>query len=99
MSDEVEAINMIWKAGLLVIGVGGTVVSFFTKRVINDVDYLKKSDADCRLDLANFKTEVAKDYAKRESTQQSLARIHDKMESGFDTLHKDVKSILTIMKK
>lgn len=89
--------DFFYRIGMSVMGVAGLIIAFFTKRVVMDVDNLKKSDADCKLDLAEFKTRVATDYADKRSTQASLARIHDKMEDGFGTLHQDIKSILTAM--
>lgn len=94
MSDEVEAVGILWKAGLSIMGIGGLIIAFFTQRIIGDVDYLKKSDVDAKLDLANFKTEVAKDYAKDQSVQQSLARIHDRLDDGFGELRNDIKALL-----
>jgi hypothetical protein len=41
---------------------------------------LEQNDADCQLGLANFKTEVANNYAKDATMQSSLARIHDRLD-------------------
>lgn len=93
--DDPVVVMFLKNAWILICGVFG----WMGRGMYADIKNLQKSDADCKLDLANFKAEVANDYAKQETTQSSLARIHDKMESGFDTLHKDIKTILTTMKR
>src|SRR4051794_40996513 len=55
----------------------------------------------CTLELANFKTEVAKDYAKDATVQQSLGRIHERiddlgkvMQDGFKDMGDDIKTLI-----
>lgn len=93
--DDSLVLIMLKNAWIIILGVFGWV----GRGMHADIKDLRRSDADCKLELANFKAEVAKDYAKQETTQASLARIHDKMEEGFGELHKDIKNILTIMKR
>lgn len=99
MSDEVLAVGIAWKILGLIGGTGLAIIGFFTKRVIADVDKLKAGNSDCKLDLANFKTEVANNYAKDASVQASLARIHDRMEMAFTEIRTDIKKILMEVKK
>lgn len=99
MSDETEAIGILWKAGVAVMGIGGMIISFFTKRVVTDVDNLKRSESECKLDIANFRAEVARDYAKDASVQSSLSRIHDRLDDLGNELGRDIKTILTTMKR
>ena len=70
-----------------------SIVGFFTKRVIQDVDKMKQAHSDCKLDLANskldlanFKTEVSDNYVK----QNTLERLHDRI----DEVQRDIKTIL-----
>lgn len=65
-------------------------LTWLGKGVYNDVKELKSHQQDCKLDLANFKTEVSKEYSKETSTQASLARIHDQIEKMGDKF--DVKA-------
>lgn len=98
MSEEAEAIGMLWKAGIGIMGMGGAIIGFFTRRVVSDVDQLKKSDAQCKLDLANFKTEVAKDYSKDVNIQASLKRVYEVMEHGFSEQREYFKDMLDMRK-
>lgn len=96
MSEEAAAKAglELWQVVITMFG-GGSLLSWLGRRTINrvdtdierlggDVKALQKSDSDCKLDLANFKTEVAKEYAKDTTMQQSLARIHEKIEKLAD---------------
>lgn len=97
MSDEVQVIGILWKAGLAVMGIGGVIIGFFTKRAIKEVDNLsenvkklEKSEAACKLDIANFRTEVSdykthvsENYAKDATIQHSLERVYAVMAQGF----------------
>ncbi len=86
--------NILWKALLGLLAVVTAMISFASKKLIGDVEALKKSDAECKLDLANFKTEVATNYAKDATVQSSLSRIHDRIDSISD----DIKQILQRVK-
>ncbi len=81
------------------------VIAFFTKRVVSDVTELKKDSADCKLNLANYKTEVSNTYSKETSTQASLSRIHDRMDkigedfqSGLHEIRADIKALIAKVK-
>lgn len=64
-----------------------------------DLEYLKKSDSDCKLDLANFRTEVARDYSKDVNIQASLKRVYEVMEHGFSEQREYFKDMLHIKEK
>jgi hypothetical protein len=51
---------------------------------------------DNALDLANFRTDAAKDFAKEVNVQASLARIHDTMEKGFTEIRTDIKQLIRL---
>ena len=98
------------------VGAGGAFVMWLLNRSVNQMDdAIKGHDqkleahgrqhADCSLELANFKTEVAKEYAKEATIQQSLSRIHERMDEGnrdtqahFKELRDDIKQILQKVK-
>lgn len=97
MSEEVEAMGILWKAGLGIMGVIGWLMNRSIKRLDKDIeshssklDDHDKQHAHCTLELANFKTEVAKEYAKDVTVQQSLGRIHDRI----DDVATDIKTLL-----
>lgn len=80
-------------ADWLIKGVMGglmAIIAFFTKQVVNDVNRLKEMQQSDKLDLANYKTEVANNYATQNSVQQSLSRIHDRI----DDMSGDIKKLL-----
>lgn len=101
MSDDLAAVGTAWKILGIIMGGGMAVIGFFTRRAIGEVDGLKDSverlsdnDKECKLDLANFRTEVATTYAKEASVQLSLARIHDRLEAGFEEIRADIKMLI-----
>jgi hypothetical protein len=69
------------------------IIAFFTKQVVADVSKLKEQHKDCQIDLANFKTQVANEYAKETTVQQSLTRIHDRIDY-LTTVAVDIKNFL-----
>lgn len=83
------------------IGFGAAAIGYLMNRSINrlDMDLSKHGDrlddhdkqhTHCTLELSQFKTEVATNYAKDITVQQSLARIHDRI----DDVASDIKTIL-----
>lgn len=56
------------------------VIGFFTKRVVDDVAELKKEGSECKVNLANLRAEVARDYAREVNVQSSLNRIHERLD-------------------
>lgn len=71
----------------------------------SDIRGLQTEHASCKLDLANFKTEVALNYSKEVNTQSSLGRIHDRldtmsetMDTKFDNIQTDLKTIISKVK-
>lgn len=65
-------------------------ISFFGIRTINKLDDVDNRTTQNNLDLERFKTEAANTYSKEASTQQSLARIHDRI----DEVGTDIKALL-----
>lgn len=61
-----------------------------THHVAEEVAELKRDSAECKVSLANFKAEVAKEYAKEVTLQASLARIHERI----DRLPKEIIDLL-----
>jgi hypothetical protein len=66
-------------------------LTWLGKGVFNDVQTLKKTDGLCKLELANFKTDVANTYSKDISVQYSLARIHDRLDSSQESTEENFK--------
>lgn len=62
------------------------------------LEHHSEQHAHCTLELSNFKTHVSENYAKETNMQQSLARIHDRIDTGFEELRTDIKTILTKIK-
>jgi hypothetical protein len=105
--DDVETAKGLW--GLLISG-AMFVLGLSAKRTLGRVDKIEARGNENHDDLKDFKTEVAKDYAKEASMQLSLARIHDRMDDMVDKatvlklsndigqlrteLQSDIKSIL-----
>lgn len=95
----------IWiLVGLVSVGCG--MICFLMNRAINRLDkdremHSAKLDEhgdlhkECALSLANFKAEVAGNYAKEITMQQSLARIHDRLDHGFEELRGDIKNLMS----
>ena len=67
-----------------------SVIGFFTKRVCDDVKELKKDGKECAVALANFKADVARDYAREVNVQASLNRIHERI----DRLPKEIVDVI-----
>lgn len=89
-----------------IIGAGGLIISYLMNRSIKRIDEDMRDHKDAlkdhdkrhsrsELDLSEFKTHVASNYAKEETMQLSLGRIHDKMEQGFSEIRSDIKTLLT----
>ncbi len=66
-------------------------IGWIGKGMWTDVKELKKDSSDCALRLEMFKTHVSEHYAKDASVQQSLARIHDRMDSGFKEIREALR--------
>jgi hypothetical protein len=102
MEADPDIVGWSWKIGFLsALGL----LRFFTKREINKVDEgfrdMKTRVANAEeknhaneLNLSNFKTHVSETYAKEATMQQSLARIHDRMDEGFTELREDIKNLI-----
>lgn len=91
MTDDPSVIDWLFKAfATACMGI----IAFFTKRVVNDVAELQRNSAKCEVDLANYKTHVSDNYAKETTMQQSLSRIHDRI----DDMATDIKTIISKVK-
>lgn len=75
--DDSLLIIALKNAWILIMGVFG----WIGRGMHADIKALQKSDADCKLDLAEFKAKVATDYTDKQTMQSSLARIHDRLDN------------------
>lgn len=86
--------GLLWRAleavGALLLAIGGWIMSILH----SDVKSLKESQGACEIELQKFKTDVANTYAKEATMQQSLGRIHDRI----DDVANDIKQILQRVK-
>jgi hypothetical protein len=115
MSDEIPSDIVAWVIGgfsTLSLAVSAFLMKRVVARLDDDLDAHEerlnahdKQHNHCTLELANFKTEVAKDYAKDASVQQSLARIHERIDlvdsnvgKGFSELREDIKKLIGMVK-
>lgn len=83
------------------LGISIMIIGFFTKRTVEDVDDLRLRTHKNELDLANYKTEAATTFAKDQTIQSSLSRIHERIDEGnqlnenkLKEIRDDVKSLL-----
>lgn len=77
MTDDASSLQFLFTTFVTVCM---AIIGFFTKRVIDDVKELKQDSKQCALNLANFKADVAKDYAREVNVQASLNRIHERLD-------------------
>ena len=103
MSAETETVH--WLMHAILVSYAG-VITWLGKGVYSDVEKLKNNSHNCTLDLANFRTAVANNYVKEESMQNSLARVHDRIDeanksadSNFRDLRSDISEIKNILIK
>jgi len=96
--DDSIVIILLKNAWILICGVFG----WIGRGMYSDIRNLQKSDADCKLDLANFKTHVSESHptkndlnAARMETKDSVDRLH----SRLDSVATDIKTILSTMKR
>lgn len=86
---------------ITLVGTGGAMIAWLLNRSISQIDeslgghdeiLSRHTDlhAKCSLELSQFKTEVANNYAKEATMQSSLERIHDRI----DDVAKDIKQLL-----
>lgn len=104
MSEELQPNVIGWVVGGISTTIAG-VMGFLMKRTVTRLDddldaheeRLNEHDrqhTSCSLELANFKTEVANNYAKDATVQQSLSRIHDRI----DEVSSDIKKLIGMVK-
>lgn len=72
------------------IAMGIAIIGYFTKRTIDDLDEVSKKTHKLEVDLAEFKLHIANNYAKDATVQQSLGRLHDRM----DAIGEDIKLLI-----
>jgi hypothetical protein len=109
MMDDHELLFWLASAGA---SAGGILIMSLMTRSISQMD--KEIDghgetlkqhaqmhAECGLELARFKAEVARDYAKDATIQQSLGRLHNRMDDmattmaeGFKDVQNDIKALI-----
>ena len=73
-----------------IISIGGTIVAYVVKCIKSDIkDASKKADSN-ELSIANHKTHVSENYCDKQTMQNTLERIHDRI----DTMSLDLKDLL-----
>lgn len=89
MDDSIMVVALKWLGG-------GALAAFgwVGKGMYADIKELKKNDADCKLDLKDFKLHVSENYAKDSTIQTSLARVYEVMEHGFKDQREYLKDML-----
>jgi len=99
--DEASLFQYLW-AGVLT--VGGGAVSFMTGRAVKRLDHTDEELIKLKDDVAKHKVYSANTYAKDTTTQQSLARVHERIDQSaqesarqITALSGDVKQILLIL--
>lgn len=85
-----EVFKYVWNAVLTVVVI---LMTFIGKRFIEDIDAAKKGMVANEIALERYKKDVADTYAKDSSVQQSLGRLHDRI----DVVADDIKEILSIL--
>lgn len=93
--DEAVLIAMIKWVGGITIAAGG----WIGRGMHADIKKLKDDAGKCELRIQEFRTHVSENYAKDASVQASLSRIHDRLDEMGNELGRDIKTILTTMKR
>lgn len=99
--DETSLFQYLW-AGVLTIG--GGAISFMTNRAVRRLDHVDEEITKIKDAVAKDRTYIANTYAKDATTQQSLARLHERIDQTAQesakqiaALSGDVKQILLIL--
>ena len=94
MTPDVDGGGNLWHWAIHgVLASYAALLTWLGKGVIDDVTILKKTDGACRLDLANFRTEVANTYSKDVSVQASLGRLHDRLDDSQEAAEENFKEL------
>lgn len=80
-------LNYLWQTTIAVM-LG--IVAYFSKRQLDNIDSHGEKIAETSLDLEKFKTHVAANYVK----ENSLERVHDRIDDMWKELGGDIKKIL-----
>lgn len=101
MIDETSLLPYLW-AG--VVTVGGGAISFMTNRAVKRLDHTDEELTKIKDAVAKDRTYIANTYAKDATVQQSLARLHERIDQTAQenarqiaALSGDVKQILLIV--
>jgi hypothetical protein len=101
--DDGKLVEYLW-AGVM--SVGGAGLTFLSFRAIKLLDDLRTDVNDASNEIKEHKLYSANTYAKESSVQDSLHRVHDRIDIGnksndenFKELRVDVKSLLTVVSK
>lgn len=101
MIDETSLLPYLW-AG--VVTVGGGAISFMTNRAVKRLDHTDEELTKIKDAVAKDRTYIANTYAKDATVQQSLARLHERIDQTAQenarqiaSLSGDVKQILLIV--
>lgn len=74
-----------------------TVIGFFTKRTMGEIDALHDKHKDCELGLSEFKTEVAKNYSTRDSVISAFKMVKDEVsevKGDVRDMRNDIKELI-----
>lgn len=88
--DDASTLKYLWET-LLTIALA--IIGWFSKRTVETLDKVEEATNNNTLDLAKYKTEVAMLYAKEASVQESLGRVHDRIDDIYH-LSDEIKNIL-----
>lgn len=99
--EDANVFAYLW--GLIMTGSGG-MIAFLTKRTVRRLDHADEEITKMKEDVAKHKIYSANTYAKDTTVQQSLARLHERIDQTAQenarqiaALSGDVKQILLIL--
>lgn len=93
--DDSILLALLKGFGAVGIAIGG----WIGRGMHSDIRKLKDDAGRCELRIQEFRTHVSENYAKDASVQASLSRIHDRLDEMGNELGRDIKTILTTMKR
>lgn len=90
MDDTISLVAWAYKG---VLGGATVLIGYFTKNLLDDMKDSKIQLRQAQNDIAAHKLHVSETYAKDATIQQSLARVHDRMDEGFKELRNELRTI------
>lgn len=80
--------------GLILVPIGGG----FVRSHNNRIEKIESIQGLTNADLQNFKLDAEKRFAKDETLQSTIARLHDKMEEHSDAVERKMDAVQTDIK-